>query len=470
MKRLSLFLFLALMIFPGLTAQENLDYQKPSKEILELVDVPRAPSVLLDDKQEYMVFLYRDAYKTIEELSRKELRLGGLRIDPVTNIGSRTTFYTNLKVQSLTEENAPVIEVKGLPGSPKLANLSWSPDQQKMAFTHTTSTGVELWVLEIASATARPLTEAGINANMGDVINWFEDSESILVKMISPGKEALIDVAIAVPNGPTISVADGKKAQNRTYQDLLQNKNDEHNFEQLALSELHKVNLDGSSELWLGSAMYSSISFSPNGDYVMITKVEKPFSYLVPYYRFPSTSTVYTRGAEKVETVLEVPLIEDLPIGFMAVRKGRRSLSWRSDLPASLVFAEALDEGDPAIEVEYRDEVKQLDAPFNGPPLTLLKTINRFAGIQWGNAEVAVAMDRWWNTRNTKTYLFNPSDPSSPPVVLYDRNYQDSYSDPGRFVSHRNSYGSRVLSIQKINSSSLEADTPKKDSFLSWIS
>ena len=449
MKRAALLLILSVMLAPSLMAQENLDYQKPSNEILELVDVPLAPSVLMDNKKENMVLLYRDAYKTIEELSRQELRLGGLRIDPVTNIGSRTTYYNKIEIKQLSEENGEVKEVEGLPDTPKISNLTWSPDQYKMAFTNTTSTGVELWVVDLATATAKQLSEARINANMGDVINWFKNSESILVKMISPEKEALIDVKSAIPNGPTISVADGKKAQNRTYQDLLQNKNDEHNFEQLALSELHQVNLDGSSEVWMGSAMYSSISFSPNGDYVMISVVEKPFSYLVPYYRFPNTSTVYTRGAEKVETVLEVPLIEDLPKGFMAVRKGRRNLEWRSDRPATLVFAEALDEGDPENEVEYRDELFQLEAPFNGTPVPLLKTINRFADIQWGNEEVAVAMDRWWNSRNTLTYLFNPSDASIEPEILFDRNYQDRYSDPGRFVTQRNAYGSRVLSIHK---------------------
>ena len=449
MKRLAILLFITAMLSPVLRAQENLDYQKPSNEILELVDVPLAPSVLMDNNKENMVLLYRDAYKTIEELSRQELRLGGLRIDPVTNIGSRTTYYNKLEIKKLSEESAEVKEVEGLPETPKISNLTWSPDQFKMAFTHTTSTGVELWVLDITSATATRLTEARINANMGDVINWFEDSRSVLVKMISSEKEALIDVKNAVPNGPTISVADGKKAQNRTYQDLLQNKNDEHNFEQLALSELHQVSLDGTSEMWLGSAMYSSISFSPNGDYVMISIVERPFSYLVPYYRFPSTTTVYTRGAEKVEIILELPLIEDLPTGFMAVRKGRRDLRWRNDRPATLVFAEALDEGDPQNEVEYRDEVKQLDAPFNGNPVTLLKTINRYQGIQWGNDQVAIASDRWWNSRNTKTYIFNPSDTSIEPEVLYDRNYQDRYSDPGRFVTQRNAYGSRVLCIQK---------------------
>jgi dipeptidyl aminopeptidase/acylaminoacyl peptidase len=445
------FIFMLAMISTGVAAQENLGYQTPSKEILELVDVPLAPSVRMDNNKEYMVFLYRDPYKTIAELSKEELRLGGLRIDPATNIGSRTRYYNKIEIRNMAEGNTKTQAVSGLPEAPLMANFSWSPDQQKMAFTQTTDEGVEVWVLDIPSAKARKLTEARANANMGDVINWLEDSEAILVKMISADRKPLINTKQAVPTGPTISVADGKKAQNRTYQDLLQNPNDEHNFEQLALSEIYKVHLDGSSELWLGSAMYSGISFSPDGNYVMVNTVEKPFSYLVPYYRFPSVTTIYTKEAEKVETVLEVPLIEDLPKGFMAVQKGRRNMNWRSDRPATLVFAEALDGGDPAVEVEYRDQVYALEAPFNGTPKALLKTLNRYAGITWGDEETAIAYDRWWNTRNSKTYLFNPSDPSSDPVILFDLNYQDRYSDPGNFVTEQNEYGSYVLSLKKHN-------------------
>jgi dipeptidyl aminopeptidase/acylaminoacyl peptidase len=451
MKKVAILIFLCTMLTPVLPAQENLDYQKPSKEILQLVDVPLAPYVMMDDSREHMVLLYRDAYKTIEELSRKELRLGGLRIDPVTNIGSRTTYYNNIKIKNISDGDAVALEVKGLPDHPKLANFTWSPDQLKIAFTQTTSSGVEVWVLDLPSAIAGKLTEPLVNANMRDVINWFEDSNTILVKMVPPDRQPLIDEENAVPTGPTISVAEGKKAQNPTYQDLLKNPNDEHNFEQLALSEIRRVSLDGSSEVWLESAMYSSISFSPDGHYVMVTTIEKPFSYLVPYYRFPSTTTIYTSGAEKVQTVLESPLIEVLPKGFMAVEKGRRELDWREDRPATLVFVEALDGGDPQNEAEYRDEVFQMEAPFNGTPVSLLKTINRFSGIQWGNDRVAVARDMWWDTRNSKTYLFDPSDHSKAPVVLYDRNYQDRYSDPGRPVTERNEYGSNILTIKKNN-------------------
>jgi dipeptidyl aminopeptidase/acylaminoacyl peptidase len=459
------FIFALTMVFAGLGAQETLGYQKPSREILDLVDVPLAPSVRMDNNKENMVLLYRDAYKTIAELSKEELRLGGLRIDPATNIGSRVRYYNKIEVRNLVAKEPVAKAVSGLPENPLLTNFKWSPDQGKMAFTQTTAEGVEVWVLDLPSASAKKLTEARANANMRNVINWFEDSQAILVKMISGQRKDLIDTKKAVPTGPTISVADGKKAQNRTYQDLLQNKNDEHNFKQLALSEIHKVSLDGTSEVWMKSAMYDNLSFSPDGNYVLVTTVEEPFSYLVPYYRFPSVTTIYTKDAVKVETVLEVPLIEDLPKGFMAARKGRRRLNWRSDRPATLIFAEALDEGDPKNEVEFRDEVFQLEAPFNGTPVSLLKTINRYSGITWGTDQVAIAYDNWWNTRNVKTYLFDPSDPAKGPVVLFDRNYQDRYSDPGRFVTERNEYGTYVLSLKKNNAHLIGSGYTKEGQF-----
>lgn len=446
MKRLIYLLLLFVVVKVG--AQNNIDFQKPPKDILDLVDVERAPSVYIDDKKENMILLYTSSFKTIADLSRDEMRLGGLRIDPKTNIGSRTNYLNNIKIRKLNVKKSEAIQVEGLPANPRLTNLRFSPDQSMLAMTNTTEKGVEIWVLDLETVSARKITEAKVNANLKDVINWFKDSKSMLVKFIPEEKEALIDAKSSIPTGPTISQNDGKKAQNRTYQDLLKNKTDERNFEQLALSVIYKVNLDGTKTQWLPKAMYKNISFSPDGKYVMVSKVEKPFSYLVPYYRFPSKTTVYTKEAKLVENVLTVPLIEDLPQGFMSVRKGRRGVQWRADMPASLIYVEALDEGDPAREVDFRDEVFQLEAPFKGEGKSILKMINRFYKIEWGNKELAVAHDYWWNSRNTKSYIFNPSNPSVKPEILYDRNYQDVYSDPGEFVTKRNEFGRYTLAME----------------------
>ena len=143
-----------------------------------------------------------------------------------------------------------------MPNNPKLTNFNWSPDQSKIALTNTTTMGVEVWILDIKTASVSKITDANVNANVGDAINWFEDGKSLLVKIVSENRKPLINTKTAVPTGPTISINNGKKAQNRNYKDLLKNKNDEHNFEQLAQSEIYKVSLDGSKQKWLSNDIF----------------------------------------------------------------------------------------------------------------------------------------------------------------------------------------------------------------------
>ncbi|MDP5045281.1 MAG: S9 family peptidase, partial [Leeuwenhoekiella sp.] len=443
--------YFALMLFLStpLFAQENLDYQKPPKEILDLVDVPRAPAVVMNTAGDTMLLLYRDSFKTIAELSEEELRLGGLRINPKTNIGSRTTFYNDVKIKGVQETEARAIS--GLPDNPMLSNFSWSPDETKMALTNTTETGVEVWILDLNTATVRKLTEPTLNANMGSPISWFKDGKSLLINMLPAQRKDLINTAEAIPTGPTISTSDGSKAQNRTYQDLLQNPNDIFNFEQLATSVLVKQNLDGTSTTWGEAAMYTGVSFSPDGEYIMTTTIHKPFSYIVPYSRFPEKVSVYKQDGTLVKVVNETPLIVlavcNVVAVVMATQTGKRNMYWRADHPATLYWAEALDQGDPEVEVPFRDQVYMQKAPFTEAPTKVLKTINRFRGITWGSENTAIAYDYWWNTRNTKTYVFNPSDKSNEGKVISDRNYQDTYSDPGSFVTQDNSYGKPVLTL-----------------------
>lgn len=430
-------------------AQENVTYQKPPKEILELVDVQLAPSVSMDSKKQHMLLLYRNSYKSLAELSEDEMKLGGLRINPKTNISSTLTYVNNLRYKKLRDKEP--VQVNGLPANPRLAYFTWSPDETKVAFTNTTETGVEAWVLDIATLKLKRITEATLNANIGSPISWLKDSKTMLIKMLPANRAPLINTAQSLPNGPTVTVSDGSKAQNRTYQDLLKNKNDESNFETLVTSELYKVGLDGTKTLWRDAAMHLGASVSPDGNYILLSTLSKPFSYLVTYDRFPSTIGIYGIGGTPVAVVAQKPLNEVLPRGFMAVEKGRRSISWRADKPATLYWAEALDGGDPEVKTEYRDEVFEWPAPFKGEARSLTKTINRYAGIIWGNDNIALLSDRWWNTRNSKSYLFNPSDASQKPEVIFDLNYQDVYSDPGDFDTKRNSYGRYVLNIEGDN-------------------
>lgn len=446
MHKLQIFVWSCLLSTTIGFSQENITYQKPPKEILDLVDFERAPGVLMDSKKENIVFTYRDTYKSLEDLSKEEVKLAGLRIDPTANISSQITYITNLKVRKFNGKE--LIQVTGLPANPRIAFLSWSPNEQKMAFTNTAATGLELWVLDVQSGKATQLKVEKLNANLGMPYIWLKNSESLLVRVVPQNQPAYMDPSKVIPTGPTVTNSTGSKAQNRTYQDLLKNKIDEANFENLVTSELYVVKLTGEKQLWKSKNLYAGESLSPDGNYVLSTVLEKPFSYLVPYNRFPMASSVYELNGTLVREVNKIQLSEVLPKGFMAVRTGKRAMSWRLDQPATLYFVEALDEGNPEKSVPFRDEIFTWKAPFSGQPISLFKTVQRFEDISWGNENWAVVTDSWWNTRNTKTYAINPSNPNQQALVLFDRSSQDIYSNPGEFEMKRNVYGKMTLDIQ----------------------
>lgn len=233
------FCTILLVFSSALFAQENISYQKPPKAILDLVDYERAPSVLMDTKKQYMLLSYRSTYKSLDDLSQDDIRLGGLRINPKTNIGSTVTYNNNLKIQKIGETNAR--QVQGLPANPQISNVAWSADEKKIAFSNTTSTGVELWVLDVASAQAKKLTESISNANAGNPFSWFSDNKHILVRKLKDDRAPLQDNKTELPTGPIVSNSVGQKSQNRTYQDLLKNKLDEANFENLITSEINAL-------------------------------------------------------------------------------------------------------------------------------------------------------------------------------------------------------------------------------------
>jgi hypothetical protein len=138
-KRMNKLKFWAALFFisNSFFAQENITYQKPSKEILALADFERAPSVSMDSKKTNILFSYRNTYKNLDDLNQEEMRLGGLRINPLTNISSTVTYINNLKVRKVSAKNE--VQVIGLPENPKITNISWSPNEKLVAFTNTTN-------------------------------------------------------------------------------------------------------------------------------------------------------------------------------------------------------------------------------------------------------------------------------------------------------------------------------------------
>src|SRR5262249_4925694 len=121
------------------------------------------------------------------------------------------------------------------------------------------------------------------------------------------------------------------------------------------------------------------------------------------------------------------------------------SYNWIPTQPATLVWAEALDDGDPKKKVTHRDRLLTLAAPFKDQPAELTKTQHRFSGLTWGETGFALIRDFDRDRRWTRTFLLSTARPDQAPRLLWERSVNDNYGDPGTPLLKPLANGRRVV-------------------------
>ena len=443
MKTSALLLTLVLLLTFRTNAQ--MTYQTPPDPLGQLVDAPTTPVVRVSPRGDVMLWMHPPRLAPIADLAAAELRLAGMRINPRTHGPSRSRGYLALGLKTLDDQ--PERRISGWPEDRQARNVNFSPDGTRLAFTVDVDDGIHLYVADVATAQARRVGDWAVNNAAGLPYAWMSDSEAMVVLTVPQDRDPVPERPLA-PLGPVVQENQGLKAPARTYQDLLADPHDEAVFEYYMTSSAVLVALDGTETAIGPAGLVTGARPSPDGEYILLTAIHRPFSYLVPVFRFPRTYTVYDRQGTMVREIARLPLAENVPTTFGSVATGPRSLNWRADAAATLYWAEALDGGDAGREAELRDEVFMLAAPFEGSPISLAKLALRYGGIQWGDDELALIDERWSATRHVRTWIVNPSEPSEAPVSLFDYSYEDRYNSPGSPMTRPGAWGRRVLHIQ----------------------
>jgi dipeptidyl aminopeptidase/acylaminoacyl peptidase len=454
------------------TAQSTTDavYQVPDQKLVHIVDAPPTPVVRLSPTNEWMLLVQYPSLPSIAELAERELRLAGMRIKPSINGRSRTTSAVDMLFVRL--DDLRDVEIVGLPEDPRIESVRWSPDGKRIAFTHTTPDGIELWVAEIDGGQARRLTGPTLSLTSGNAPVWLADSRTLVTAMVPAGRGAE-PIESAVPTGPVIQQNLGDVSPARTYQDLLENSHDEALFEYYFTAQLATVSIDAGATNLGQPGIIWDFSTSPDGDYILVQTLHRPFSYLFPASRFPRRIEVMDTAGNPVFRLADLPLQDGIPIAFGSVATGPRSVTWRADAPATLAWVEAQDGGDAGKEAAVRDKLFSLDAPFSGQPVELATLGLRYGGVSWGSNELALVTEWWWKTRSLRTWRIRPGDTSGTQDLLFERSFEDRYADPGSPDTHMNEWGRPVILPSKDGGSmylvgmgaSPEGDRPFLDRF-----
>lgn len=404
-------------------------YLLPPQNVVDIINAKPSPGASLSPDRQTLLLIDYDPYPPIELLARPFLKLGGIRVDPNLSARQRTgnaTGYTLLSIVDGTQT-----PVTGLPDGAKIGSPVWSRDGNRWAFTRDTiENGMEVWVGERGTGTCRPLPGLRVTDILGGPLRFMDDSITLLVWQV-PQDESAAPVASRIPAGPVIQETEGKTVKASTYQDLLQSPFDEELFSYYGASQISRVNTNTGAIIPIGKPdLYTGVRPSPDENYLLVSRIKKPFSYRVPCSYFARTTELWdAQTGTVICTIADLPVSDEVP--QQGVPVGPRGITWQEKRPATLLWVEAQDGGDPLAKVPFRDLVKTLPAPFDTAPSEVLPVVHRFSSWDWLPTEGDVFLseydrERRWST----TYRLNLANPADK-TVLFDLSVNDAYADPG---------------------------------------
>lgn len=413
-------------------------YLSAPEAMRRVLDTPALPLVSLSPSGAHVLLMDRITLPPIEDLAAPMLRLGGSRLNPDTNGPHGPRRITGYALRKIDAKDATRINV---PPDANLGGVSWTPDGSRFLFLNTRADGIDLYLCDVADATPRLLLR-GVNGATGASARWMPDQRHVLVRMVPQGRGDMPPKPRR-PDGPVMQSSRGKAAPVRTYQDLLSDRYDEQLFDWIMPAQLVLIDTVDGTQRTLGSpAIFSDATPSPDGKYLLVSRIVRPYSYLVPWTLFPEVTEIWdVRSGAVVHEVARVGVRDTIPT--MGVQTGVRDVDWAQAFGATLIWPEALDGGDPLAKVPHRDRVMMHAAPFAGAPSEVTRMEHRYRGVSWLEEDAGAPSRRCFateyvrETRRAKMWLMRVDHAGQTPKtegeprLVFDRSVNDRYADPG---------------------------------------
>lgn len=446
-KQIKLFVLLILVAFiNNVQSQvktkpinENDTWQKPPKEIMDVLNAPLLPAVWTSPTGKYMIMADPIIYPPLEELASDMLKLAGIRVNPRNNGNHGEHGGTSPRIFNITNK---VITPLSIPQNAEVIDVKWTVDGQRFALSIDHKDHIGLWIGDI-KGNIKEVKGLGLNKLLGTAVTWLPDQKKLLLLRIP--KRGNPPVAPAIPKGPEIKEGKGAVARS-TYEsrNLLETAHDGELFTYYATSEPVIYDPEKGTYQVLGaSAPYTGVEFSPSGNYILVERLVGPWSNEVAYWRFAQEIEIWDKNGNKVSTVASIPLADAVPV--QGVPMGARSVGWRATSPNTLFWIEALDGGNPVAEVTHRDKLMSLEAPFTGNAKEVFRAEHRIVGSgSWGEKEGMLMLTQWERKKRwVYAWLLDVDKGTS--RIWFDLNQNDSYNNPGNPLFKQLANGQYVM-------------------------
>ncbi len=350
-------------------------YATPPKELVDAVLAPRYKNVALTsaspDKKWFLDEI-GDGPVTMAVFSKPFHELGGLFVDVQANRVRPLTIRNSAGLQVISAADGSKKPIQ-TPASARVSNAAWSPDGSLIAFYVHTPDATHVWVADPMTGISKQLTPKPVLATLVSSFDFSADGKKIAAVVIPDGR-APMPKAPAAPSGPQVKVADdGDKNRLRTFPSLMATPYDFELLEWHATGQIVVLDVTppaavparGRAPKPVPAAMKKigqpqmvrSLDLSPDGTHLHVTRMVKPFSYVVPVSRFGSIDEVWDLDGKVMVELDKRPLNLGVQDDTQAQQQGRRELAWRAD-GQGLTF----------LEQEPAPPAAAGDATAGGPP------------------------------------------------------------------------------------------------------
>jgi dipeptidyl aminopeptidase/acylaminoacyl peptidase len=384
---------------------------------------------------------------TLELMSRPTYRLAELEIRPATDrLWHLDTYGINgLRIYDMEARRYREVE---LPEGSFVSDPVWSPDGARVAFLAHLPNGTEVWTVDAATGRASRWSSARIMATIGTSAHVNIDPEvslrpsrmlqwtpqGTLLTLMVPANRGAEPVRSQVPDAPTVRLSRPSATPSRTLPNLLRDNHDADLFEHYTKSQLVEL-ASGRAAVRLGEPrMYESISLSADGQHILASYYERPFSFITSYRSFPQKTVVLDRRGNTVATLSERALRETGGGGFGGGQGGLRGLAWRPD-GAGLTYLRR--------NGSNGDQVMLLSAPFDTSDARVIASSRdpiRNVVFSHDGRHAFAAVTR--GGRVGWVHWSLPSDPAAAARVVVNFHHPDSlFTHPGDIWTGRTPNG-----------------------------
>jgi dipeptidyl aminopeptidase/acylaminoacyl peptidase len=333
-------------------------YVKPPADVERIIMAPRVDISFTTPSPDRHWFIRAPGAERgdIEEYGKTHIYLGGVQVDTKANRARSLTTSTHHGLTLVDPRTQATKDIE----APKGASISsqvWSPNGAQVAYIANFDAASHIYVADVATGKSMQVTKTPLLATLVTTIDWTPDSKGIVAVLVPDARgPAPTHGKNGIEDGPEVRLTESRAIPQVIHPSLLEDPHDKAMLKYYTTGQLALIDVKAKTVRKIGApGMIRSADVSPDGQYLRVTQMTEPFSYLVPVSSFGSVQELWDLNGKVIATLAKTPLREgerggdgDTPAAGgrgaqqgAATDTGKRNIQWNPAGPG-LVFLQSV--------------------------------------------------------------------------------------------------------------------------------